>query len=89
MNLDFSLIPRYIPMLLQGAWTTLVLTAGAVGLGIILGLIAALMKMCRFLPLRWLANAYIELIRGTPQLVQLFLLFYGLPQPVSYTHLAP
>lgn len=48
MNLDFSIIPRYIPMLLQGAWTTLVLTAGAVGLGIVLGLIAALMKMCRF-----------------------------------------
>ena len=83
MNLDFSIIPRYIPMLLQGAWTTLVLTAGAVGLGIILGLIAALMKMCRFLPLRWLANAYIELIRGTPQLVQLFLLFYGLPQLIG------
>ena len=67
----------------RGAWTTLVLTAGAVGLGIILGLIAALMKMCRFLPLRWLANAYIELIRGTPQLVQLFLLFYGLPQLIG------
>ena len=83
MNLDFSIIPRYIPMLLQGAWTTLVLTAGAVGLGIILGLIAALMKMCRFLPLRWLANAYIELIRGTPQLVQLVLLFYGLPQLIG------
>lgn len=41
------------------------------------------MKMCRFLPLRWLANAYIELIRGTPQLVQLFLLFYGLPQLIG------
>lgn len=83
MNLDFSIIPRYIPMLLQGAWTTLVLTAGAVGLGIVLGLIAALMKMCRFLPLRWLANVYIELVRGTPQLVQLFLLFYGLPQLIG------
>ena len=70
-------------MLLQGAWTTLVLTAGAVGLGIVLGLIAALMKMCRFLPLRWLANVYIELVRGTPQLVQLFLLFYGLPQLIG------
>ena len=83
MNIDFSIIPRYIPMLLQGAWTTLVLTAGAVGLGIVLGLIAALMKMCRFLPLRWLANVYIELVRGTPQLVQLFLLFYGLPQLIG------
>ena len=83
MNLDFSIIPRYIPMLLQGAWTTLVLTAGAVGLGIVLGLIAALMKMCRFLPLRWLANVYIELVRGTPQLVKLFLLFYVLPQLIG------
>ena len=49
----------------------------------VLGLIAALMKMCRFLPLRWLANVYIELVRGTPQLVQLFLLFYGLPQLIG------
>lgn len=83
MQLDFSIIPQYIPMLLLGAWTTLILTAGAVGIGIVLGLIAALMKMCRFAPLRIIAKVYIELIRGTPQLVQLFLLFYGLPQLIG------
>ena len=83
MTLDFSIIPRYIPMLLQGAWTTLELTAGAVALGIVLGLIAAIMKMCRIAPLRWIANIYIEVIRGTPNLVQLFLLFYGLPQLIG------
>ena len=80
MSLDFSVIPRFFPMLMEGALTTVYLTFCAVGLGVVFGLLAALMKMSKILPLRWLAIAYIEAIRGTPQLVQLFLLFYGVPQ---------
>ena len=83
MALDFSIIPRYFPMLINGALTTIYLTVCSVGLGILLGLIAAFMKMSGIWLLRTLAVAYIELIRGTPQLVQLFLLFYGVPQLIG------
>lgn len=80
MVLDFSIIPRYYPVFLDGLKMTLLLTVSSVGLGVVLGLITALMKMSRVAVFRYIANAYIELIRGTPLLVQIFLLYYGLPQ---------
>jgi polar amino acid transport system permease protein len=50
----------------------------AQAVGVLLGLIAALGKMSKFAPFRWLANAYIWYFRGTPLLVQMMLLYYGL-----------
>ena len=47
--------------------------------GTILGTLMASMRMSRILPLRWIATAYIEFIRGTPLMVQLMFIFYGLP----------
>ncbi|MDO4362137.1 MAG: amino acid ABC transporter permease, partial [Eubacteriales bacterium] len=48
-------------------------------LGTLLGTVMATMRMGRIAPLRWLAVAYIEFIRGTPLMVQLMFIFYGLP----------
>jgi polar amino acid transport system permease protein len=58
-------------------YITVVISVIAQALGVLLGIFAALGKMSRLLPLKFLANFYIWIFRGTPLLVQLVLLFYG------------
>lgn len=72
--------PKYLPLLLRGAVTTIELSVLGMALAIILGLVIVLMRLYGILPLRWFARAYVEVIRGTPLLIQLFLIYYGLPQ---------
>lgn len=68
-----------LPALLGGAWVTVQIALGAAALAVPAALLAALCKLYGPLPLRWLAIAYIELFRGTSALVQLFWLFFVLP----------
>lgn len=78
--MDFGLIRESLPLLFQGAWVTLRITALSLVFGILLGTLVALARMS---PLRWLSGltlGYIELLRGTPLLVQIFLIFFGIPQ---------
>ncbi|AET70037.1 amine acid ABC transporter, permease protein, 3-TM region, His/Glu/Gln/Arg/opine family [Desulfosporosinus orientis DSM 765] len=79
MDLDFSIIVKYLPFLLQGAALTIELAVLGIAFGIIIGLIAAILKISHT-PLKYIAHFYIWLIRGTPLLVQLFLIYFGLPQ---------
>lgn len=72
--------PKYLPLLLKGAITTVELSLVAMALAIAVGLVLALTRLFAVAPLRWLATAYIEVIRGTPLLIQLFLIYYGLPE---------
>jgi polar amino acid transport system permease protein len=75
--------PRYevfLPGLLQGAGLTLRLTLLGCALAVVAGIAAGLGKMYGPAPIRWLANIYIEVFRGTSALVQLFWLFFVLPQ---------
>jgi len=72
--------PKYLPLLLRGAAVTVELSVLAMGLAVIAGLVIVLMRLYAIAPLRWLARAYVEVIRGTPLLIQLFLIYYGLPQ---------
>src|SRR3954465_4113682 len=69
-----------LPLLLQGALVTLVLSLVSMGNGLVLGLIAALSRLSRNTALSHIAGAYVSAIRGTPLLVQLFLWYYALPQ---------
>ncbi|MFC6616381.1 amino acid ABC transporter permease [Deinococcus radiophilus] len=78
--MDFQLIAESMPYLLEGARLTLIITAVSLLAGIIIGTLVALARLSGIAPLRWLATAYIELIRGTPLLVQIFLIYFGLPQ---------
>ena len=74
-----QLLQRFFSDFMRGAGVTLELTAVGLTLGFVLGLLLALAKV--YAP-RWLsgiATAYIELFRGAPLLVQLFLIYYGLP----------
>jgi polar amino acid transport system substrate-binding protein len=67
-------------LLLRGALLTLTLTALAMPLALIAGLALALMGRSRKPLLRWPARGYIQVIRGTPLMVQIFLIYYTLPQ---------
>jgi len=66
--------------LVTGLTGTLELTAIAVAFGILFGSILALIRRSNILPLRWLVAIYIEIIRGTPLLLQLYLFYFMLPQ---------
>lgn len=66
--------------LLKAAQYTLLLTAAAMPLAIVLGLVLASMRRARAFWLKGPAAAYIEIVRGTPLLVQIFLIYYTLPQ---------
>jgi ectoine/hydroxyectoine ABC transporter permease protein EhuD len=73
-------IGEIVPYLLRGAITTVALTIVSMALALVGGLFVALMRLSRNVPLQWISGAYIEAIRGTPLLVQLFIIYYGLPQ---------
>lgn len=75
----FTFFLRFLPDLLRGAGITILLTAEGLAAGFILGLLTALARTYGDKFWRGLAVGYIELFRGTPLLVQLFLIYYGLP----------
>jgi polar amino acid transport system permease protein len=70
----------FLPGLLQGAVLTAQITVLGCLLAVAMAILSALGKLYGPAPLRWLANAYIEIFRGTSALVQLFWLFFVLPQ---------
>ena len=70
---------KYSSFFGQGVMNTLIIAFFAVLLGTILGTLLAVMKMGKLKPTRWFATAYIEFIRGTPLMIQLMFIFYGLP----------
>jgi len=81
MNYVFQFGPvwRDFDQLLLGAWLTIRLSAGAMALGLLIAIPAAIAKTSRYRLLRGLVLTYVETIRNTPFLIQLFLIFLGLP----------
>lgn len=79
MTLDFAPVLAQWPMLLRGVGWTLGLTAVSVLLGLLVGIACARARSEGPLALRTLVGAYVELIRNTPFIVQLFFIFFGLP----------
>ncbi len=80
MNLVFD--PSWLPRLAQGISLTLQLTVYCMALGAGLGMVLGLVRVYgggKFSPLYWLASAYVHFFRGTPLLVQLLTIYYGLP----------
>jgi polar amino acid transport system permease protein len=78
-NFNFRDVFSNFDLLLEGMWLTLQLSAITMVLGLAVGILVALMKTWGPRPLRWLAAGYVEAIRNTPLLVQLFIIFFGLP----------
>lgn len=84
MNLDFSQIVPYIPFMLEGIWTTLQFVIVAIIVGAILGTVLALFKIGNVKALRWFADGYTSIFRGTPLILQLMIIYYSIPQLTGY-----
>ena len=69
---------RFLPILLEGALISAQVAAGALVVATVLGLMLALFSLGKSRLLYWFARSWIELIRGTPALTQLFILYFGL-----------
>ena len=97
MDLNFSFLPKYWPMFVNGAKTTLLLSLATILIGVVVGVFLAILRLskwyplkflerfglrraARFNPLSFLSAFYVEFIRGTPLMVQIFFIFYALPQ---------
>ena len=83
MSFDFSLIWNSLPRLLAGAGVTIEITAIAVGLGFIFGLITSVCRLSGVKILQVIAVCYVNIIRGTPMLVQIFLIYFALPMVIG------
>lgn len=79
MKLDFSVLISSFPYLLQGAIMTIKITSLSVAVGIVIGIFGGLMRVSKNPILYWLSTVYVEVIRGTPLLVQIFIVYFGLP----------
>lgn len=72
--------PRALPLLLKGAGLTLLVSVLSMLLAVVLGLLLAASRGYGPAPLRWAAVAYVEFFRGTPLLIQLTMIYFGLPE---------
>lgn len=79
MEFDLNLIFDSFPLLLTGAGVTLKITILSVGLGLLIGMFVGIARLAKIWPIRFLAAVYVDFIRGTPLLVQIFLIYFALP----------
>ncbi|WP_176037783.1 amino acid ABC transporter permease [Brucella tritici] len=78
-NFNFAPVFASMDKLLVGAWQTIELSCAAMVLGLIVSIVCAVGKTSGPKPVRFIIDAYIEIIRNTPFLVQIFFIFFGLP----------
>lgn len=79
MGFDFSLIEKAFPLLLLGAAVTIEITVVSVAVGFLIGLVVGVARISQIRIFRILAAIYADCIRGTPLLVQIFLIYFALP----------
>jgi cystine transport system permease protein len=80
VTIDWDLVSSSLWPIIQGAITgTIPLSLASFALGLVLALVVALMRLSRFRVLSGVGRGFVSVIRGTPLLVQLFVIFYGLP----------
>jgi len=76
---DFGPVIAHADTIADGVWLTLYLSAAGILLGLGLGVLLAMSRGLLPRPVQWVLDAYIEVIRNTPFLIQLFIIFFGLP----------
>ncbi|MBQ9572223.1 MAG: amino acid ABC transporter permease [Acidaminococcaceae bacterium] len=84
MDVNFELMQNAFPLLIAGACITVEITALTVFFGMIIGICVSLIRMSDFKILRWLGNVYVDFIRGTPLLIQIFLVYFALPSIIGH-----
>ena len=80
MTFYFGDILPYLPLMLKALWVSVYVTLASFAFGSVLGIFVYLGRTSRFAAVRWLAGAFIEVFRNTPLLVQLYLIYFGLPE---------
>jgi His/Glu/Gln/Arg/opine family amino acid ABC transporter permease subunit len=80
MSFSWLAIWQGLPYLLQGAGLTIIISAAAMLLALILGMVVALISQLPWRAARGLVRAYVEIFRNTPLLIQIFIVYFGLPQ---------
>ncbi|NOW06551.1 amino acid ABC transporter permease [Clostridium beijerinckii] len=81
--MNFTFLGKYSEYYLKGAEITIVLAFFAVLCGTILGLALTLLRRSKFKPISYIATAYVEFVRGTPLLVQIYIIYIGLPKLIG------
>lgn len=78
-QLDPSIIIKYLPLFLKGVFLTVEISFFAILLGLPIGILAAVARTSRFKILNFVGAVYVEVFRNTPLLIQIFIIFFGLP----------
>lgn len=84
MMFDFSKVIPSIPYILEGIGITLQIVIFATSIGLVLGILLALCKIGSIKPLKWFAEFYTSIFRGTPLVLQLMLIYYAMPQILGF-----
>ncbi|WP_251548206.1 amino acid ABC transporter permease [Limosilactobacillus caecicola] len=74
--MEFDFLGKYWPMFLQGSELTLVISIIGVIIGFLIGLLLVLMRMSKLKVLNWIATIYVSIVRGTPSMIQVLLVYY-------------
>lgn len=88
-NIRYILSKYWKSLLVDGLMATLELTLIAVAFGVVLGALVAILKMSKLWLVRFLVSVYVEVIRGTPILLQLYIFYFVLPQMLPFLNLTP
>jgi len=78
VSFDLSFIRRSLPVFFEGMVVTVELAVLAIAISLVWGLLIAVLRQWAPAPLRWLAAAYVEIVRNTPILVQIYFIYFGL-----------
>ena len=82
--MDFErVIAQAMPLLNEGVKLTVLVSVLSLLIGMIIGFFICIMGRSRIAPLKWIAAVYIWIIRGTPMLVQAFIVYFGIPQLIT------
>ncbi|WP_228021823.1 amino acid ABC transporter permease [Vasconcelosia minhoensis] len=78
-NIDWEVVQLALPLLTEGLWNTVRITVLAIVIGTLAGFLLGLMSVSRVKILEWVIAAYVDFVRGTPLLIQIFLVYFALP----------
>jgi His/Glu/Gln/Arg/opine family amino acid ABC transporter permease subunit len=78
-QLDFSVVIKHLPLFLKGVFLTVEISFFAIIIGLCIGILSAVARTSRIKILNLIAAVYVEVFRNTPLLIQIFIIFFGLP----------
>ena len=77
--IDWKIMEMAAPLLLEGTWVTLYVSLFAGIIGTFAGIVIGLLSLSNIKPIEWVIRIYVDFVRGTPLLIQIFLVFFALP----------